>query len=172
MLVISDSYREYRCNEFLKRTRQDDNGCLIFQGALDIHGYGRGLIFYQQVKLHRFIALSKLCANDEERAVAEQLHVCHTCDTPPCINWEHLFFCTQDDNIQDMIRKGRANHPKGEAASRVKLTQEQVDEIRAKYRVTVWSQRKLAEMYGVTRGAVFAIINGHTWVDNEDVKDN
>lgn len=47
--------------------------------------------------------------------------VLHTCDTPLCVNPEHLFLGTIQDNSDDMVKKGRH-------AS--KLTQEQAQEIR------------------------------------------
>ncbi len=43
-----------------------------------------------------------------------EFFVCHRCDTTSCINPEHLFLGTCQDNVEDMWRKGRAK-PRGRA---------------------------------------------------------
>src|ERR1035437_4417867 len=39
--------------------------------------------------------------------IPEGLHICHTCDNPPCCEPSHLFPGTAADNMHDRDRKGR-----------------------------------------------------------------
>jgi hypothetical protein len=42
--------------------------------------------------------------------IPDQLNVLHKCDTPGCVNPNHLWLGTQSENIEDCKRKGRINN--------------------------------------------------------------
>jgi hypothetical protein len=57
--------------------------------------------------------------------IPDGLFVCHKCDNPPCVNPDHLFLGTQQDNMDDMHSKGRGNFLPGlEKAVVAALSQE------------------------------------------------
>ena len=66
-------------------------------------GYGR---FYSGDQYHVASRFAYQLANG---AVPEGLWVLHRCDTPRCVNPEHLFLGTHDDNMADLRAKGRGN---------------------------------------------------------------
>lgn len=46
--------------------------------------------------------------------IPEGMLIRHTCDTPLCINPDHLIPGTHRDNMQDRLERGRANMPSGD----------------------------------------------------------
>lgn len=143
------------------RTQQGESGCLVFTGYIDrSNGYGK-LTVHRRTKLaHRF---SWELTNGP---IPDGMFVCHHCDNPPCVNPDHLFLGTAYDNMRDMIAKGRARSPVGIACGNAKLTDQQVREIRMRYRVVHPSRRtgssasELAAEFGVNRGYVTQLIRG------------
>ena len=78
-----------------------ETGCWIWLGYCDRNGYGDIKVEYKSWRAHRFSWV--LHGGD----IPEGQYVLHKCDEPSCVNPDHLFVGTQDDNIQDMIKKGR-----------------------------------------------------------------
>jgi hypothetical protein len=88
------------------------------------------------------------------------------------VNPAHLFLGTVADNNADMDAKGRANRVgfavvnRGEAHPAAKLTQVEVDAIRASGE----SHAALSRRYGVANTTIFNIRNGHAWRPVEEDK--
>lgn len=157
---------------FWERVKRAD-GCWFWQGGRDTNGYGvlnRGGRSDGKILAHR---LSWLIANDD---LPDDLDVLHHCDTPPCVNPEHLFLGTQADNNADRDAKGRQNL--GEKNGAVRLKEGQVREIRRRYdhrdsrkSTRVWTNpdgiKAIAEDYGVHIVTIFDIVNRKTWVHVE-----
>lgn len=86
---------------FYNNILKTENGCWEWQKGRHTKGYGKFKMFGQQLAhrvsyiLHREVSLS------------EDICVCHKCDNPPCVNPDHLFLGTRDDNNKDRHRKGR-----------------------------------------------------------------
>jgi hypothetical protein len=88
-------------------------------------------------------------------AIPAGLDICHTCDNRKCCNPSHLFLGTRQDNIDDMLSKNR--EARGESSGRYKITDKQVEKMRALSSVGV-KQSILAEKYGVTDGHVSRVL--------------
>lgn len=91
--------------------------------------------------------------------VPKGMCVCHTCDTPPCINYKHFFLGTPLDNAQDRESKGRGRNSKGEANVRAKLTETDVINIRNNSR----KDKELAAEYSISVSTVGRIKNRKAW---------
>ena len=87
----------------------------------------------------------------------------HACDNTACVNPEHLALGTQQDNIDDKVKRNR--QAKGSSHGMVELTEEAVRYIKANYkrRHKEFGGRALAARFGVHESTVSDIMLGHTW---------
>jgi hypothetical protein len=77
--------------------------CWLWTARKDKNGYGKITFKGKTLKAHR--AIYELHYNT---AIPNGMLICHTCDTPSCVNPEHLFQDTVLGNNRDKIAKGRA----------------------------------------------------------------
>ena len=136
---------------------ETDAGCRLWEAGVLKDGYGS--FFYKGAT-----ALAHRVAWELTNGpIPAGMHVLHRCDTPPCVNPDHLFLGTNADNMADKVRKGRTPHVRGERNGGSKLTKEQVLSIRSEYHAGNVTQRRLAAKYGISNQQVSRIICGKKW---------
>jgi len=146
--------------------------CWIWTAARTRHGYGvvgsgRGK---EVVYAHR------LTYEWAYGPISDGMYICHRCDTPSCVNPDHLFAGTQTDNMRDAARKqrtasgersGSKRHPqrltRGEQHPSAKLTDELVRTIRRRYAEDGVSCIALGREYGVSHTVISDIVRRLAW---------
>lgn len=136
------------------------DGCWLWCGGVKAGGYGRFHLHggpSGNCAAHRF-AYEDVCGS-----IPVGLQACHKCDNRLCVNPAHIFLGTNDDNMADKIRKGRARSPQGVANGRSRLTEADVVEIRRLYAVGNTTMRRLALRFDVTVGTIHEVVSRRTW---------
>lgn len=166
---------------FSRCRRNQETGCLEWQGAIGNGGYGNIGFRGKSWNVHRLV-WSLVNGLAEADAV-----VMHGCDNRRCCEPSHLFLGSQRDNMQDASGKGRTKsgpklHPecvqsgeqhwthrmpdrtlKGERNGAAKLTGEDVRKIR-EMKSSGILQRRIAEQFGISESVVSLIVRGKAWV--------
>jgi len=148
---------------FSKIVENDISGCHEWSASVNNKGYGQFHVRMEDGK-KRMVRAHRLAWMIKNGDIPERMLVLHKCDNPKCVNPDHLFIGTNQDNMDDMNKKGRGKPPEikyGDTHSRAKLTWKDVDCIR--HIGSRLTQRKLAEIFGVDQKTIFPILKGETW---------
>ena len=141
---------------FNEKYRKDESGCWIWMASCAGKGYG-------QIKLpgeRRQIYAHRLSYLIHKGPLPEGKHICHTCDNPRCVNPDHLFVGTSQDNHDDMKNKGR--HTYGEKSATAKSTTKDVLQMKAMIAAGV-PQTKIAALFGLHQTTVSKINRAERW---------
>lgn len=138
---------------FWAKVNKIDGGCWLWTGNL-VRGYGQICVGrtadgkQQNVYAHRF------SWEHFNGPIPDGLDCLHKCDTPPCVNPDHLFLGTDLENQRDASAKGRLHMPRSK-----KLTLTERLEIFHAPRDRKTS-RGLQDRYGISKSAVAQIRAG------------
>jgi hypothetical protein len=109
--AISKDYIAQRIIQYVNRrvVKREDTGCWEWQWDGSGKTHQRPQIFW---KGKNTVATRLLWWALHGEMLDKQIEMCHTCDNIICVNPDHLFKGTQQDNMDDMVRKGRAGWQK------------------------------------------------------------
>lgn len=139
---------------FWSRTLAGADGCRLWLGARNLQGYGKLSVEGRFVAAHRF------AWERTNGSIPSGMFVLHRCDTPACVEPEHLFLGTAADNTHDMLNKGR--EARGTRVGGAKLNDAAVDAIR-NAAVAGFPQKVIANLYGITQPHVSNLVHGKRW---------
>ena len=137
-----------------KTTKVDSSDCIEWVGTKYKNGYGR--FFFDGISLLAHRASMILKTGQE---IPEGMHVCHTCDNRCCVNPDHLWLGTNQENTQDKMNKGRHWVPFGSSRSDSKLNEELVRYIRSSDK----QHKQLGKELGVSESLIRGVRKNEYW---------
>jgi hypothetical protein len=167
----------------------EETGCWEWQGARSNVGYGKMTVVCSGKKTNKLT--HRLSYEQFRGEIPAGMCVLHRCDVPYCINPDHLFLGTYEDNSRDMRNKGREAsgdrngarlhpeqmtrgdkhwsrlHPervrRGERHCQAKLSENDVLTIRRRWSREGATMKRMSKEYGVTDVTIGNVISRKTW---------
>lgn len=121
--------------------------CREHEGQRTEQGYG--LVYYFVGGRRTSTTAHRKAWQDAYGPVPKGMLVLHACDNPPCREPEHLWCGTQQDNIDDMVAKGRENWFHGGRTPKHPI------EVRRHIANEVGAAHALAAKYGLNQKTVY-----------------
>lgn len=139
-----------------KVNRRGPNECWPWLACSQKEGYG--VISYQgkTQRAHRIAFML------HHGPIPDGMFVCHACDNPSCVNPAHLWLGRNEENVQDMLDKGRNAVMSGSQSGSAKLSEIDIPLIKL-LRAEGLSHRKIAGIYGVRHQTIACVLHGKTW---------
>lgn len=136
-------------------SKVDQRGaCWLWKGTMTQKGYGS---FFARLNERTYWRAHRYCWALLKGPIPSGMQICHSCDNRWCVNPEHLYVGTNQDNVNDRNQRGRT--ALGERARHAKLTEPQVIEIKLSDK----PDALLARQYEVDQSAITKIRNGDNW---------
>lgn len=160
-------------NRFNAKFEKHKSGCWLWHAGKYATGYGTIRIGSKKNGTARSALAHRVSYELHKGPIEGGMHVLHTCDVRACVNPDHLFLGTNNDNIQDSMRKNRRkgvkrNRPtgltykpwsEGRYKKQCKLNQKQIDEIRIR-KANGETIRGLGKEYGVSATTIHHYTSG------------
>jgi len=89
--------------------------------------------------------------------ITNGLWVCHSCDTPKCVNPEHLFLGSAKDNMRDARKKKRTRAGEDNHLSR--FTDEQIEQMRL-LKNEGFTYDRLQKIFNCSMAHIYNVVKG------------
>jgi hypothetical protein len=167
------TFSEWMDERFWPRVKKTET-CWLWTGDTMSNGYGTVLHFGKERGAHRI----SLAYRDGLFVgnIHKNIYCCHKCDTPTCVNPNHLFWGTPSDNTQDAIKKkkfdwqyeGWTHHMKGKPNhSAARHSPADVRMMITAFKMGM-QYTEVFKAFGMkSNSALTAIMNGKTWNHGE-----
>ena len=150
--------------KFWRKVNKTD-GCWLWTGTKNAWGYGTigiRVLAVDGKPAWRIVRAHRVAYEMTVGPIPAGAHLLHSCDTPACVRPEHLRPGTMQENIADMIERGRM--PRGSQRGHAKLTESAVRQLRDEYAADpALSCRALGERYGISMQTAYDVAAGRTW---------
>lgn len=130
-----------------------DNGCWNWLGVKSSDGYGLACYKGAVIRAHRLSYLNYVGITESEKLVL------HKCDNRLCMNPEHLYFGSNQDNTNDMKDRNRFSRRNGASNAQSKITDAIALQIFADKR----KHKEIADHFGLSVSAISSIKTGRNW---------
>lgn len=94
-------------DRILRAIRSSASGCWEWQKGKDRAGYGRLKVSLGSRSNFKTSSVHRYAYELWVGRIPPGMNVLHECDNPSCCNPAHLFLGSQQDNMNDMHKKGR-----------------------------------------------------------------
>lgn len=151
----NDRFNEKVVTRFNDKIKKNENGCTEWTAAKDKDGYGRFQVGGREGKKEYAHIWSYEFHNNTN--VKEGNKVCHTCDNPSCIDPNHLFEGTQQENMLDASLKGRMSTSIRDRSA--KLSDEEALLVKTSNRPI----KELAKDFNLSKVSIYNLRSGKTY---------
>lgn len=145
-------------------TFEPNSGCWLWLGCSrgddEKQHYGRMTVVADGKKKN--VSAHRMSYEAFVGCIPDGMEVCHQCDVSLCVNPNHLFVGTRQDNIDDREKKGRNVVSRGEDHGQAKITTSDVIMVKGLLHKGL-PYAEIAARAGVPRQSVKDIAIGRRW---------
>lgn len=139
---------------FWAKVEKREGGCWEWKAATTEGGYGYFRFNGRPQNANRVAWILT------KGPIPDGIFVCHRCDNRKCVNPDHLFLGTNQNNLDDMKEKGRSS--RGEKNTMHRYTEATIYRVK-QMKVQGYTREKTAKETGVSQSTISMIWNEKTW---------